>query len=114
MDSQPWMYSSYGKGCFSNLFIGGPRENIYVADDYYLNVTGNGDYKCYHGLISIFYHVPSLSENLILVFQLTKTKKTVEFWSDRFIVKDLRLGMENISLGIWIQNMDFISFVILP
>ena len=43
--------------------------------------------------------MPSLSAIFLLVAQLTKTKKTVEFWLDRFNVKDSRLGGAVVALG---------------
>ena len=38
-----------------------------------------------------------MNENLLLVAQLTKTSKTIEFWSDLFIVKDLKNGVVSID-----------------
>ena len=78
---------------FSSL-SGVHEEKIYVVDDYTLSVTGSGDVECQHGQISNVYHVPSLSANLLSVSQLTNTNNIVEFWSNIFIVKDLRLGGE--------------------
>ena len=43
--------------------------------------------------------MPSLSANLLSFAQLTKTEKIVEFWSNHFIVKDLRLAGAIVSSG---------------
>ena len=87
----------------SSLFYslsGSLEENIYDVYGYTLNITGNGDVECQHRRISGVYHVPSMSANLLSISQLTKTNKTIEFWSDRFIMKDIRCGGETISFGI--------------
>ena len=36
------------------------------------------------------YHVPSLSANLLSVYQLTQTSKVVKYWSNRFFFKDMK------------------------
>ena len=84
---------------FSSL-RGAIEENFYVTDDYTLSFVGNGDVKCYHGHISNVYHVLNLNANPLLFSQQTKTKNTVEFWSDNFIMKDLRLGRKIVASGI--------------
>lgn len=38
------------------------------------------------------FHVPSLSANLFLVSQLTKTRKLVKFCIDQFLIKNLKDG----------------------
>ena len=83
---------------FSSL-SGAPKQNNYVADDYSLKVTRNKDVECQHGRISNIYDVPSLSVNLMSVAQLTQTGKNVEFWSNHFIIKDMRHGGVSIATG---------------
>jgi hypothetical protein len=41
---------------------------IYVADDFYLDVVGEGDVACGHGKIFDIYHVPNLSANMLSIF----------------------------------------------
>ena len=53
---------------------GASEEKIYVADDYALIVSRNGDFKCQHDRISEIYDVPSMCANLLSVAQLMKTK----------------------------------------
>ena len=59
-----------------------------------------GDVQCQHGFIFNVYYVLILSANLLSVSHLTNTKKTIELWSDRFIVKDPRLRGNLVSLGV--------------
>ena len=47
------------------------ENNICVADDFALDITGRGDITCQHCWILYMYHVPSLSANLFLIYQLT-------------------------------------------
>jgi hypothetical protein len=68
------------------------ESRIYVVDDFSLDVVGQGDVACRHGKIVDVYHVPNLSANLLFVSQLTQTGKIVEFWPDRFYVRDLKKG----------------------
>ena len=63
---------------FSSL-SGSSEENIYVTNDYVLTVIGNDDVECHHGRIENVYHVPIMSAKLLLVSQLTKTKKLLSF-----------------------------------
>ena len=78
---------------------GSLEYNIYVVDDYVLTIARSDDVESLHGRISNVYHVPRLSANLLSISQLTSTVKIVEFWSDKFIVRDHRLGWETIDLG---------------
>ena len=47
------------------------EKEIFVADDFALDIVGHGDVACRRGQIVDVFHVPSLSANLLLVFQLT-------------------------------------------
>lgn len=53
------------------------EKNIYVVDDFTLDITGNSEIPCRHGQIVDMYHVPGLTVNLLSVFQLTQTGKIV-------------------------------------
>ena len=81
---------------FSSL-NGAPKGKIYVTYDYDLNILGNGDVRCQHSHIYDVYHVPNLGANLLSIVELTKTKKTIEFLSYHFIVKDPRLATEIVA-----------------
>jgi hypothetical protein len=54
-------------------------NRIYVADDFALNVVGQGDVAYRHGKIGDVYHVPNLSANMLFVSHLTQIGKIVEF-----------------------------------
>jgi hypothetical protein len=64
--------------------------SIYVADDFYLDVAGQGDVSFRHGKIYDVYHVPNLSADLLFVSQLTQTNEIVELWPYQFYVQDLK------------------------
>ena len=68
------------------------EHNISMDNDYSLTISRFGNVKCQHGVISNVYHVPSLSEKLLSITQLTQIDKSIEFWLDQFIVKDLKHG----------------------
>ena len=57
------------------------------------------------------YHVPSLSANMLSIFQLTQIGKIMEFWMDKFLIKDLKndrsIGIE----GFLDPRIDCISFM---
>ena len=55
------------------------EKDIYVVDDFSLDIIGHSDMPCWHGHIFNVYHVPNLSENMLSVSQLTQTGKVVEF-----------------------------------
>ena len=75
------MHLSHGKGCFSILLSGyGHRKEGLCAYLFSLDNIGDGEIPCLHGHIVNVYHVPSLSEILLLISQLTKNGKIVEFW----------------------------------
>jgi len=62
----------------------------YVADDFSLNIASHGDVIRRHGKIDDVYHVPILSANFLLVFQLIETGNILEFWQDRFLIKAMK------------------------
>jgi hypothetical protein len=47
------------------------EKDIFVANDFVLNITGHGDIACRRGHVVDMFHVPSLSVDLLSVFQLT-------------------------------------------
>jgi hypothetical protein len=46
--------------------------NIYVVDDFSLNITGCSDVLYQHGRIFYVYHVPNISPKLLSISQLTR------------------------------------------
>jgi len=56
------------------------EHNIYVANDFSLDIFGNGNIPYRYGIIVDVYHVPNLSANMMSDSQLTQTSKIVEFW----------------------------------
>ena len=66
------------------------ENNIYVVDDFALDIAIHGYVACQRGQTINMFHVPSLSVNLLLVSQPTQTGKIVEFYPDHFFTKDLR------------------------
>jgi hypothetical protein len=87
---------------------------IYVVDDFTLDIVGHGDVPCRHGKIVDIYHVPNLSENLLLVSQLTQTSNIVEFWPDRFFVKDLKNDRSIVTEGFLDSKDGLYKFCDLP
>jgi hypothetical protein len=81
------------------------ERRIYVVDDISFNIDGRGDVSCRYGRIFYVYHVPNLSANLLLVSQLKKTCKIVEFWLYRFFVRDLKKG-RSIVIGEFLDPKD--------
>lgn len=75
------------------------KQNIYVADDYALYIVGEDDILCQHRKFSNTYHFPSLSEKNLSVSQLTQTSKIVEFWPNRFVVKNMNNEGLNFTKG---------------
>ena len=55
------------------------EKKIYVVDSFSIDITRHGEITYQHGQIVNMYHVPSLSENLLLVSQFTHTSKIIEF-----------------------------------
>ena len=47
------------------------EKNIFVADDFALDIVGQGDATCGRGRIINVFHVPSLSTNMLSDSQLT-------------------------------------------
>jgi hypothetical protein len=81
------------------------ESKIYFANDFSLDVVGQGDVSCQHEKIVDIYHVPNLNANLLFVSQLTQTGEIVEFWLDRFYVSDLNKG-KLIVVGGLLDPMD--------
>jgi hypothetical protein len=75
---------------FSSLNMA-TKNNIFVVDYFSLDVTRYGDIPCRLGWIVNVYHVPSLSESMLRVSQLTQVGKIVEFCSNRFFVMALNM-----------------------
>jgi hypothetical protein len=50
------------------------ERKIYVADDFPLDIAGQGDVSCRHWRIVDVYHVPILSANLLSVAQVNTNK----------------------------------------
>lgn len=66
------------------------ENNIFATKKFALNITRHDDVSCQHVQIVGRFHVPSLSTNLSTVFQLTQTGKIVEFWLNKFFIKNLK------------------------
>jgi hypothetical protein len=64
--------------------------NIYIVDEFSLDIIGRGDVHFRHGNIVDVYHVSNINENLLMDSQLTHTCKIVECWPYRFFVKNLK------------------------
>ena len=63
---------------FSSLDIVS-KKKIYVENDFSLDFVGHGDIPCLHGHIVDVYHVPSLSEDLLSIYELTHNGNILEF-----------------------------------
>jgi hypothetical protein len=55
---------------FSSL-VKAIEKNIYVSDDFPLDIVSRSDVPYRHGKIVDVYHVPNLSANLLSISQLT-------------------------------------------
>jgi hypothetical protein len=86
------------------------ERKIYVAHDFSLDVACQGDVSCQHGNIVDIYHVPNLSSNLLFVTQLTQIGEIVEFWPDRFCVRDLKKGKSIIVRGLFDLTYNLYKF----
>ena len=85
--------------------------NIPLTDDFALDIVRHGDVPCQHGKSLNVYHVPSLSTNILLVSQLTHTRKIIEFWLNWFLVKYLKKDHSVSTKGILDSNEECIILV---
>ena len=69
MGSQLWLHPSHDQGFFS--VDTSTENNIYVADEFALEIVGHGDVTCLHVQIIDVFHDPNLSMNLFSFLQLT-------------------------------------------
>jgi len=56
---------------FFTWLVEAEERKIYVADDFSLDVVGQGDVTYRHGNIVNIYHVPNISANMLYISQLT-------------------------------------------
>jgi hypothetical protein len=80
------------------------ERKIYVVYEFSLDIVGQVDVTCRHVRIFDVYHGPSLSADLFSIAQLTQTCNIVEFWPDRFYVRDLKKGNLIVIEGILDPN----------
>lgn len=81
MDKDPSLFSSLN----STL-----EKKIFVANNFALDIVDHGDVTCQYGCLVNMFHVPNISDNLLLISQLTQTRKIFKLWSDRFFIKNLK------------------------
>jgi hypothetical protein len=65
------------------------RPLILMGDDTPVVVAGEGRVEIHNDSFENVLHVPKLSMNLLLVYQITQTSKRVEFTSDSVTVLDM-------------------------
>jgi hypothetical protein len=65
------------------------RPPILMGDDTPIAVAGEGRVELHNGSFENVLHVPNLSMNLLLVYQITQKGKKVEFTSDSVSVIDM-------------------------
>ena len=78
------------------------KKYIYVGDDRSLNVVGTGTVHINNGQFNDVLCVPTLSCNLLSVYQITHLGegKTVEFSLHDVVIKDLRDPRKIFATGI--------------
>jgi hypothetical protein len=86
------------------------ERKIHIADDFALDVVGQGVVTYQHGKIVDIYHVPKLNANLFFISQLTQIGKIIEFWPYRFYVCDLKKGKSIFVGGILDLKNDLYKF----
>eukprot|EP00253_Pinus_taeda_P032314 PITA_32314 len=91
IDSGASYHMAKNKAMFSSLHDCN-TENIYVGDDRSLNVVGTGTVHLDNGQFNDVLCVPTLSSNLLSVYQITHSGegKIVEFSPHDVVIKDLR------------------------
>jgi hypothetical protein len=89
------------KAIFSTLSECKTRK-IFVGDDRSLSVIGSGTIQVDNGHFNDVFYVPSLSCNLISVYQITHSGegKTIEFSSHQVVIKDLKDPMHVLTTEI--------------
>jgi hypothetical protein len=67
-------------------------KKIFVSDDIYLSVVGSGTVQVDNGHFNDVLWVPSLSSNLLSIYQITHSgeSKNVEFSPHQVVIKDLK------------------------
>jgi hypothetical protein len=77
-------------------------KQIFVGDDRYLSVEGSGTFQVENGHFNDVLCVPSLSCNLLSVYQITHSGegKTIEFSPHQVVIKDLKYPKHVLAIGI--------------
>lgn len=75
------------------------EENIVVANDYTLSIVGTSSVDCESDMIIKICDVPPLSSYLWYVPQIAQIGKKVEFWPNRFVMKDINNNIFNVAMG---------------
>jgi hypothetical protein len=91
IDSGASYHMAKDKAIFSTLNECNTKK-IFVGDDRSLSVVGSGIVQVDNGHFNDVFCVPSLSCNLLLVYQITHSGegKTVEFSPHQIVIKDLK------------------------
>eukprot|EP00253_Pinus_taeda_P021452 PITA_21452 len=101
IDSGASYHMAKNKAMFSSLHDCNTK-NIYVGDDRSLNVLGTGTVHLDNGQFNDVLCVPTLSSNLLSVYQITHSGegKIVEFSPHDVVIKDLRDPKQILATGI--------------
>ena len=101
VDSGASYHMAKNKAMFSSLNDCNTK-NIYVGDDRYLSVVGSGTIHLDNGQCNDVLCVPTLSCNLLFVYQITHSGegKRVEFSPHDVVIKDLRDPRHILATGI--------------
>lgn len=67
------------------------EQTIFVVDGYALTVASNGSVNCENRMINDVHHMYTvqLSANLLFVPKITQIGKEIEFWPNKFTMKDI-------------------------
>ena len=101
IDSGASYHMAKDKAIFSALNKCNTKQ-IFVGDDRSLSVVGSGTVKLDDGSFNDVLCVPSLSCNLLSVYQITHSGegKTVEFSPDQVVIKNLKDPKHVVATGI--------------
>jgi hypothetical protein len=101
IDSGASYHMAKDKAIFSSLNECNTKK-IFVGDDRSLNVVGSGTVQVDNGHFNDVLCVPTLSCNLLLVYQITHSGegKIVEFSPHQVVIKDLKDPKHVLATGI--------------
>jgi hypothetical protein len=74
-------------------------SKVTIGDDSTLPVSGCGTVQIDNAQYKDVLHVPRVGPNLLSIYCITHTNKKVEFWPDRWVVKDINDNFKVVASG---------------